>query len=226
MDKDNIHEDILNLIKLGEEALTHEINLKSKIQGPSFTQFKANAEIILHRELSTHILYDSMINMLHGEEVNEVETFRELIHYFKLADKDIECQKKGKKGGKDNMNSKVFIVHGHDSKKRDEVEQLLRRIGLVPIILMNQPNSGLTIIEKLEKYSDVKYGIVLYSGCDQGKTKDSHVKYRLRARQNVVFEHGYLMSKLGRKNIAALVEKDVETPGDLYFKEIYTNYQV
>jgi len=27
-----------------------------------------------------------------------------------------------------------------------------------------------------------------------------------RARQNVVFEHGYLMGKIGRKNVCALVK--------------------
>ena len=36
-----------------------------------------------------------------------------------------------------------------------------------------------------------------------------------RARQNVVFEHGYLIAKLTRKNVVALVEPGVEIPGDL-----------
>ncbi len=36
-----------------------------------------------------------------------------------------------------------------------------------------------------------------------------------RARQNVVFEHGYLMAKLGRENICALVKGDIETPNDI-----------
>jgi predicted nucleotide-binding protein len=36
-----------------------------------------------------------------------------------------------------------------------------------------------------------------------------------RARQNVVFEHGYLIGKIGRKNVCALVKGDVETPNDI-----------
>ncbi|EPX1370033.1 TIR domain-containing protein [Escherichia coli] len=34
-------------------------------------------------------------------------------------------------------------------------------------------------------------------------------------RQNVVLEHGWLMSKLSRKFVAAIVEDGVEFPGDL-----------
>ena len=36
-----------------------------------------------------------------------------------------------------------------------------------------------------------------------------------RARQNVVFEHGYLIAKLGRKNVCALVRDNIEVPNDI-----------
>lgn len=36
-----------------------------------------------------------------------------------------------------------------------------------------------------------------------------------RARQNVVFEHGFLIGKLGRKCVAAFVRGDLETPSDI-----------
>jgi predicted nucleotide-binding protein len=38
---------------------------------------------------------------------------------------------------------------------------------------------------------------------------------RFRARQNVVFEHGYLIGKLGRSRFAAIVKNDVEIPNDI-----------
>jgi predicted nucleotide-binding protein len=41
------------------------------------------------------------------------------------------------------------------------------------------------------------------------------MKPKCRARQNVVFEHGYLMAKLGRENVCALVKGDIETPNDI-----------
>ena len=76
----------------------------------------------------------------------------------------------------------------------------------------------MTIIEKIEHYSnEASYGIVLYTPCDQGR---GHHEKKLhspkdRARQNVVFEHGYLMAKLGRKNVCTLVKGSIETPNDI-----------
>ena len=31
----------------------------------------------------------------------------------------------------------------------------------------------------------------------------------------MVFEHGYLMAKLGRENVCSLVKGDIETPNDI-----------
>lgn len=111
-------------------------------------------------------------------------------------------------------NKKVFIVHGHDHALLNEVEIMLRRIGLEPIILKDQANGGRTIIEKIEDYTDVGFGVVLYTGCDEGREKGTDT-LASRARQNVVFEHGYLCAKLGRARVVALNDNDVEVPSDL-----------
>lgn len=113
-------------------------------------------------------------------------------------------------------NKKVFIVHGHDNEAKQELARVLEKSSFEAIILHEQPNSGKTIIEKIEKYTDVGYAIVLYTECDKGRSKDEPVeKERFRARQNVVFEHGYLIAKLGRGHVCALIKGDVETPGDI-----------
>jgi len=36
-----------------------------------------------------------------------------------------------------------------------------------------------------------------------------------RARQNVIFEHGYFVAALGAKNVCALVKGPIETPSDI-----------
>lgn len=108
----------------------------------------------------------------------------------------------------------VFIVHGHDDLAINEVKVFLMKIGFNPIVLREKPNESQTIIEKIEKYTNVGFAIVLYTPCDEGKAKESSV-YKSRARQNVVFEHGYLCAKLGRKYVCAQVKDDVEIPGDL-----------
>lgn len=111
-------------------------------------------------------------------------------------------------------NKKVFIVHGHDHQLLNDVELMLRRIGLDPIILKDKANKGRTIIEKIEALTDVGFGIVLYTACDEGRKKGS-AEFRDRARQNVIFEHGYLCAKLGRERVAAINDSEIEIPSDL-----------
>lgn len=112
---------------------------------------------------------------------------------------------------------KVFIVHGRDDHAKYEVSRFIEGLGLEAIILHEQANAGMTIIEKIERYTnDADFALVLYTPCDQGRGyHEQQQKPKDRARQNVVFEHGYLMAKLGRKNVCALVKGMVETPNDI-----------
>lgn len=111
-------------------------------------------------------------------------------------------------------NSKVFIVHGRDDLAKVEVARFVEKLGLEAIILHEQASSGKTIIEKIEEHTNVGFGIVLYTPCDVGGLK-GETDFKARARQNVVFEHGFLMGKIGRSNVCALVKSDVEKPNDI-----------
>lgn len=111
--------------------------------------------------------------------------------------------------------NQVFIVHGHDNGAKIEVARFIENLGLEAIILSEQVSGSSTIIEKLEKYTNVAYGIVLYTACDIGNIKGNESNLNNRARQNVVLEHGYLMGKIDRKNVTALVKGDIETPSDI-----------
>lgn len=108
----------------------------------------------------------------------------------------------------------VFIVHGHDEHAKNDVKSYVESKGLEPIILHLQASGGRTIIEKIDHYSNVGFGVVLYTECDVGAKRDT-LGYKWRARQNVVFEHGYLIAKLSRSRVAALVKGNVETPNDI-----------
>src|SRR5689334_14271129 len=55
--------------------------------------------------------------------------------------------------------NEVFVVYGHDKEARDQLEAMLRRWGLEPLILDQLPSEGQTIIEKLESYTNkAKFG--------------------------------------------------------------------
>lgn len=111
--------------------------------------------------------------------------------------------------------NEVFIVHGHDDTAKVKTARFIERLGFAPIILHEQSSLGKTIIEKIEEYSNVGFGIILYTKCDVGAKKGDEQNLKPRARQNVVFEHGYLIGKIGRQNVCALVKGEVETPNDI-----------
>lgn len=117
--------------------------------------------------------------------------------------------------------SKVFVVHGHDEALKQEVARIVEKQGLEAIILSEQANQGKTIIEKIEENSDVGAAICLFTGDDYGRAKDA-TSENLRARQNVVFEAGYFMGKLGRGNVILIASPDIEIPSDLQ-GVVYTN---
>lgn len=110
--------------------------------------------------------------------------------------------------------NRVFIVHGHDEGAKQTVARFLEQCGFVAVILHEQADGGRTIIEKIEQYANVVFAIVLYTPCDIGREKNEK-RGTPRARQNVVFEHGYLIAKLGRERVCALVKQGVQTPGDI-----------
>ena len=118
-------------------------------------------------------------------------------------------------------NNKVFVVHGHDSELKNDIDIFLRDIGLEPIILHRQADEGLTIIEKFEKHSEVSYAFILLTPDDVGMTvaqyenKDEKKNYELRARQNVIFEFGYFAAKLGRRNVCCIYKDGVTLPNDI-----------
>lgn len=115
-------------------------------------------------------------------------------------------------------NRKVFVVYGHDQVARTQLEAMLRRWDLEPLILDQLESSGNTIIEKLEEYiPQAAFGIVLATPDDIGYSKDNENDKKYRVRQNVVLEMGMLLSKLGRTKVAILLKNiaDMEKPSDI-----------
>jgi predicted nucleotide-binding protein len=109
--------------------------------------------------------------------------------------------------------SDVFIVHGHDSGAKTEVQLFIRRAGLNPVVLHEQPNVGRTIIEKFESHGGAAgFAVVLLTPDDiGGPDKDS---LQPRARQNVIGEMFWFAGRLGRARVCALKKGEVEVPSD------------
>ena len=124
------------------------------------------------------------------------------------------------------LSNKVFVVHGHDNALKGDVEVLLKNMGLEPVVLHREPDQGQTIMEKFEKHSDVGYAFILLTPDDVALSKSqegSAERREWRARQNVIFEFGYFVGKLGRNSVCCLYKKGVVLPSDLnglIYKEV------
>ncbi len=110
--------------------------------------------------------------------------------------------------------NEVFIIHGHDSGAKETMARFLTQLGLEPIILHEQPNKGRTIIEKFEDHANVSFAVALLTPDDVGASVKEKNSLKERARQNVIFEFGYFIGKLGRENVVGFVKDNLEVPSD------------
>lgn len=147
---------------------------------------------------------------------------KDLLKKYQLLVNENKIVKSNKKFSK-KMDT-VFIVHGQDNELKNEIARFIEEIGLNTIILHEKENKGDTIIEKIERYSEeANYAIILYTPCDKG-CKNNENDLKPRARQNVIFEHGYFVAKFGRKNVVAILKDNVEIPSDIS-GIVYINYK-
>lgn len=109
---------------------------------------------------------------------------------------------------------RVFIVHGHDEEAKQSVARCIEKLDLEAVILHEQPHRSRTIIEKFEDYADVGFAVVLLTPDDVGSAEKGGDEPKARARQNVIFELGFFLGRLGRDRVCALHKGDLELPSD------------
>ena len=124
-----------------------------------------------------------------------------------------ETEEDVSRGGRSPSNRRVFVVHGHDDGAREAVRALIWEVDLEPIVLMDEPSRGQTLIQKLEENSDVGFAVVVFSPDDTALDARSNEQTR-RARQNVIFELGYFVALLGRPQVCVILAGDIELPSD------------
>jgi len=164
---------------------------------------------ILQSKVSANVLFfyaeeDAVSNSYdHAEDIT-----KEFLNFSdEISKKDIP--KKVKKN-RPPVTNKIFIIHGHDEAFKKDVQLFLSRADIDETVLHEQPDKGRSIIDKLiEESTDASYVVALLSPDDKIEDGNS------RARQNVIFEIGYFIGKLGKEKVRLLKKGDVEIPSDL-----------
>ena len=111
------------------------------------------------------------------------------------------------------LSNKVFLAHGRDDGARETIARFLERLELKPVILSESPARGRTIIEKFEEHTDVDFALAIMTPDDVGSHRQE-TDLKERARQNVVFELGFFIGKLGRGKVCAMTKGKPEIPSN------------
>lgn len=119
----------------------------------------------------------------------------------------------------------VFLAYGHHDKAKTAVREFLSHNGLKVLELGRVGQFGDSILGNVDRYiNQSHFAVVLFTGDDEGYSlKEGMSRKKRRARQNVVFELGYLLAKLGRRRVRVLVEEDVEIPTN-YHGMLYISF--
>lgn len=165
--------------------------------------------------------YDGIIMVVYASEVVQYDrystdlTLEIMDRVSKIVHQEVNSQPKTVATAVPSPNmKKVFIVHGRDEHAKTDAARFIESLKYEAIILHEQVSEGKTIIEKIDAHTNVGFGLILYTPCDVGGLANDP-NQKSRARQNVVFEHGYLIGKIGRGKVCALVKEGVETPNDI-----------
>ncbi len=114
----------------------------------------------------------------------------------------------------------AFIVHGQDEKTKLELKNYLQNSLKFsePTILNEQPSRGRTIIEKFEQCAAASSIVfVLLTPDDRAASPSDPDETKYRARQNVIFELGFFLGRLGRDSgrVIMLHKGSIELPSDI-----------
>lgn len=124
----------------------------------------------------------------------------------------------------------IYIVYGHATEDLNELKYLLLELGYDPVITDTRKNTGgsqYMLDMVISDFGKSQFAIVFLTPDDisismsefnKSRGDSNKPQFKLRARQNVIFELGLLWKEIGRSNIMILEKTslgDIEIPSDL-----------
>jgi predicted nucleotide-binding protein len=142
---------------------------------------------------------------------------RRAVALLKTAAAEIEVRSRSSRIGAVDQGGPIFLVHGRNDAAKYEVARFLEASTSHSVTILHEmPNRGRTIIEKFESNGETaSFAVALLTGDDMGRLGDTPGPEKARARQNVIFEAGWFMAKLGRDRVVLLIDEGLERPSDL-----------
>ena len=114
----------------------------------------------------------------------------------------------------------IFVSHGRESEALNLLNNFIRAIGLIPVIVMEQPSQGMSLDDKVIAYMQTCVAAIILATGDDKVEGCEH----LQPRQNVIHEIGIAQQVLTNR-ITYLLEEGTEFPSNIVPKvyERFTN---
>jgi predicted nucleotide-binding protein len=109
---------------------------------------------------------------------------------------------------------KVVIINGHNEEKKMEVANFIKSLGLEPLIPHDPSGQGINLIQDIEQHPDVVFAITLLTADDCGYPEGKPEEAKLRSKQEVIFELGFLIGRLEQNFVCALYEEGLDLPSE------------
>jgi len=108
----------------------------------------------------------------------------------------------------------ILLIHGRDEATKESLLEFLQKLELRAIILHEQPDGGKSMMEKFGESPDIHFAIILLTPDNIASPRNKPKERQTLVGQNVIFEFGYFLGKLGRGRVCALYKEGVEIPSD------------
>jgi predicted nucleotide-binding protein len=125
----------------------------------------------------------------------------------------VETRPRGKRR-QESGRSKVFLIPGQDEEMKGAVADFLEGLGLELVIPPEPPGQAINILEEFGENPDVDFAIALLTADDCGYPKEKPEETKLRPRQRVIFELGFLIGRLPKNLVCALHKDGLDLPSE------------
>jgi predicted nucleotide-binding protein len=177
---------------------THELALQESARDPNPTIRISPIDILNYKEHVKDItttVFNTALSVILAKKIPHTQI---------QSNTQVKTQPTIRAKAQTSDQAKVLVVHGRDHVAKNSVVKYLESLGISVIIVHEQIRGEKTIIDKIEENLNIGFAIVIYT--------PTSFEQQPRAHQNIAFEHGYLIAKLGRRKVSALVKDNTEVP--------------
>jgi predicted nucleotide-binding protein len=110
--------------------------------------------------------------------------------------------------------SNILLIHGRDESAKESILRFIGKLRHRAIMLDEQSGGGGGVIEKLRQSPKIDFAIFLFTAGGIALPREEPRKGEASFIQNLIFEFGYIVGKLGEERVCVLYEERMEIPLD------------